>query len=456
MMRAFLVMMAFLAGSLAALEYTVDFSLNHADGVYKAGEPIRFSAQLLEDGKPATGKQLRCILSHDASQVETVDRAADTPVIIETAMDRPGWCRLLVIGLDKDHKTLAYEVNGRQRHAVFNIGVVVDPLAVKPGVPAPEDFTAFWDEQKAKLKRIPMRASLRPIPDTPPHRKANFVRLDCGDGFRPVNGILHVPATAKPKSLPILLHVHGAGVHSPLKKWQWAPPAKGKAKGPNIFFNLDAHGLPDDQPPSFYTNLREGELKNYPFIKSADREHYYMKGMILRLIRTLEFLKTLPEWNGRDIVVSGGSQGGAQALFAAGADPQVSEIYADVPAMCDLGGDLAERLAGWPKLYYRKAGTIMINQDYNPKHAVAGDEQMIRTAGYFDAANFAKNITCKVYMRTGGTDGVCPPTSVFAAYNNIPSQDKVIEFSPLGGHCRGIYHDTETIKLASFRNGEKQ
>jgi cephalosporin-C deacetylase-like acetyl esterase len=447
--------MAFLAGSLAALDYTVDFRLNHPNGIYRAGETIQVTAQLLEDGKPAIGKQLRYVLSHDATSIETVDRSADTPVTVETSMDHPGWCRLLVIGQDQDHKTLVNMVNGRQKHVVLSIGVLVDPLQIKPGTPTPEDFDAFWEAEKAKLKNIPMNVTYKPIPKMPSHLKANYVTVDCGTEFRPVNGVLHFPANAKEKSLPIHLNVHGAGVHSPRSNPDWAGPGRGKAKGPKIFLDLNAHGLPQYESREYFKKIREGELKNYPFIKSTDRDQYYMKGMIVRLIRALEFLKSLPEWNGQDIVVTGGSQGGAQALFAAGADPQVSEIYADVPAMCDLGATIVDRVSGWPKLYYRKADTIMVNQDYNPKHAIPGDDRMIRTAGYFDAVNFAKHITCKVYIRTGGNDGVCPPTSVFAAYNNIPTSNKEIDFSPLGGHCRGIYHDTDEIKLANFCNKTK-
>lgn len=222
-----------------------------------------------------------------------------------------------------------------------------------------------------------------------------------------------------------------------------------------LFLNLNAHGIANDQPASFYQALREGELKAYPFINSTDRDTYYMKGMIVRLIRAIEFMKTLPEWNGKDIVVGGGSQGGAQALFAAGADPQVTEIYADVPAMCDHAGSLVDRQAGWPGLYFRENGRIMVKQDYDRKNAKPGDEGMIRTAGYFDAASFARQIRCKAYIRTGGVDGVCPPTGVFAAYNNIPSTDKEIDFAPLGAHCSGIYDDTEMIKVAKFHGTRK-
>ena len=447
---------ALFALRLPAQDYTMDFKMNHPDGIYRTGETIVVSAQLLEDGKPVTNKLLRYVLSRDVTHIKTVDGPADAPVTIETTLDHPGWCKVLAVGMDQNKKMLTGTVNGKPKNALFDIGAMVDPLDLKQGAPTPEDFAAFWERQKAELKRIPMDVKYKPVPSTPEYRKVNFVTINCGEGIRPVEGIMHIPANAKPKSLPILLHVHGAGVHNPSDP-QWAPPIPGGSaiKWPVIFFNLNAHGIPNDQPKSFYTELREGELKAYPFINSTNCETYYMKGMILRLIRALEFLKTLPEWNGKDIVVGGGSQGGAQALFAAGADSQVTEIYADVPAMCDHGGTLVDRQAGWPGLYFRENGKIMVKQDYDRKNAKPGSEAMVQTAGYFDAANFARQIRCKTYIRTGGVDGVCPPTSVFAAYNAIPSTNKEIDFAPLGAHCSGIYDDTETVKVAKFRGAQK-
>lgn len=437
---------------LFAQSYSFDCKLNKPNGIYKQGEKIAVSVQLLDNGSAVKGKMLHYIIYHDKRTIETSEVCADEPVVITTSMKQPGWCSFFVLAEDSDGKTLKIIENGKEKSVSFEIGVIVDPLLLQQGAGTPEDFLDFWNEQKRELNQIPMNVQYKPIPDTPVYRKSKYVTVDCGAGIRPVNGILHMPANAKPKSLPILLHVHGAGVHNPKSDPHWTVPGRGKAKGANIFFDLNAHGLPQDKPLSFYKNLREGELKNYPFINSTDRNTYYMKGMIIRLIRALEFLKTLPEWNGEDIVVIGGSQGGAQALIAACLDAQVSEVYADVPAMCDFGATLVNRIPGWPKLYYVRDGQVMVNQDYNSKHAELGDEKMIETAGYFDVANFAKQIMCAVHIRTGGIDGVCSPTSVFTAYNNIPSKLKEIEFAPLGGHCRGVYSDTKNIKVAKFKN----
>jgi len=163
---------ALLALRLNAQDYTMDFRMNHPDGIYRTGETIVVSAQLLEDGKPVKDKLLRYVLSHDVNHVKTIDGSADTPVTIETTMDHPGWCRVLAFGMDQNKKMLTGTVNGHHKDACFEIGAMVDPLAIKQGAPTPEDFTAFWTQQKAGLKQVPMDVKYKPVPNTPGHRKS--------------------------------------------------------------------------------------------------------------------------------------------------------------------------------------------------------------------------------------------------------------------------------------------
>ncbi len=66
-------------------------------------------------------------------------------------------------------------------------------------------------------------------------------------------------------------------------------------------------------------------------------------------MRTIDFLTKQPEWDGKRILVIGESQGGGQALAAAGLDKRVSAVVATVPAMCDWLGPLANHEGGWPQ-----------------------------------------------------------------------------------------------------------
>ncbi|MBP5716789.1 MAG: acetylxylan esterase, partial [Bacteroidales bacterium] len=66
-----------------------------------------------------------------------------------------------------------------------------------------------------------------------------------------------------------------------------------------------------------------------------------------RAQRTLDYLCTLPEWDGERVLVMGSSQGGAQTAALAGMDPRVKVAVLTVPAMMDMGGKLAGRASGW-------------------------------------------------------------------------------------------------------------
>ena len=93
-------------------------------------------------------------------------------------------------------------------------GAAIDPLLIQPSMPVPDDFDAFWNEQKKKLAAVPMNPRLTPVANAAVTNVECFdVQLDCV-GTAPVSGYYAKPVGAKPKSLPIILLVQGAGVHS--------------------------------------------------------------------------------------------------------------------------------------------------------------------------------------------------------------------------------------------------
>ena len=51
-----------------------------------------------------------------------------------------------------------------------------------------------------------------------------------------------------------------------------------------------------------------------------------------------DYLASRPDFNGKDLAVTGGSQGGGLAIITAGAEPRVTLLAASVPALCDHAG----------------------------------------------------------------------------------------------------------------------
>ena len=217
---------------------------------------------------------------------------------------------------------------------------------------------------------------------------------------KPARGYFAKPLIAKEKSLPIVLLVHAAGV-----KGSWCRSeivnATNYAKKGALCFDLNAHGMLNGQPDEYYNNLESGELKDY-YIRGLDnRNDFYFRGMFLRLIRTLDYLTQQPEWDGKRIVVIGESQGGGQALAAAGLDSRVSLAVAIVPAMCDWGGTLVSRKGGWPQPFEKKG-----NKD-----------EMKKVLPYFDTAHLLKFSKATILVEIGLVDNTCPSTSIYAAIN---------------------------------------
>jgi cephalosporin-C deacetylase-like acetyl esterase len=296
----------------------------------------------------------------------------------------------------------------------------VDPEEIKPSLPPPEDFDAFWMAKKKELATVPPNYWLTPVPVPPEHDKAEAFDFQADCVGQPASGYYARPIGAKPGSCPAMLYVHGAGVLSSavvtVSKW---------AQKGFITIDLNAHGLPNGRPDEFYAGLAKGELQDYRTRGRESRETYYFLNMYLREWRALDFLAAQPEWDGRTLIMLGVSQGGAQAIAAAAFDSRITRLITASPALCDNTGMVADRVAGWPKL-------VTIDAAGRP------DPAILQASRYFDTVNFARRVQVPTYFSIGFIDTITPPTSSYAAANAIPAP-KVVDPEVRYGH--GIPND---------------
>lgn len=401
--------------SLQAQVYTIKATTDKPEAIYCKGETIQFAVQFLADGQPQAGTTLKYSLrrdGHETTSGEVVSAAE--PTVISTSLDTPGWAYVMFTPVDKEGKRIAIK-----EKSSAGVGAMVDPLELTYAGNCPADFDTFWAQQRAALDAIPLNPRLEPSPVSK-DREGKFVafdvKVDCAGGM-PVSGYLVMPVGARPKSLPVVVSYHGAGVRSANKGY----------RDNAINFDVNAHGIDNGQPAEFYSTLADNELKGYAHRGKNDRDQFYFKGMYLRVMRALDFAKSLPEWNGRDLVVIGGSQGGGQAIVAAGLNPQVTLCVSGVPALSDHAGTLAKprRNAGWPRLYAAENDGAL-----TPENALVA-----KTAEYFDNVNFARRIRCESYLSTGFIDTTCVPTSVYVVFNTLPASiRKEISTTPDAGH----------------------
>lgn len=379
-----------------AQQLTLKVTTDRPEAMYKVGETATFT---IEASQPA---EVTLVFSKDGLQPQPAKKVTINAgkLALTGKLDEPGFLQLRATsGKTTSLAAAAY-----------------DPLQIKPSLPVPDDFDAFWSAQKAALAKVPLKSTLTPVTTAVKGVDAFDAQVECLGG-KPVSGYFGRPQGAKPKSLPAVLLVHGAGVRSSnLGSVSWA-----LNEGGMLSLDINAHGIPNGKPAEFYTALQNGELKDYRAHGNKDRETVYFKGMFLRLIRAIDFLAAQPEWDGKTLIVYGSSQGGFQALAAAGLDERVTFICAGVPAGCDHTGSQANRINGWPKI-------VPNGPDGKP------DAAALQTARYFDCVNFATRAKCKgAAVTIGFIDTTCPPTSVYAAYNALPVPKK-IHIDALAGH----------------------
>jgi cephalosporin-C deacetylase len=383
-----------------ATNYLLAVSTDRPDAIYRKGEKIAFQIKLLLDQQPVDAA-VQWTISKDGvppTSHGTLNLAHGEGTVTGK-LDEPGFLQCRVTFRPPAGKSLG---------AVAGAGI--DPLRIKPSLPVPRDFDAFWSLQKKKLAAVPINAGLVSVKSPREGVECFDIRSDCIGA--PVSGYFARPAAAEAKSLPIILTVHGAGVRS-----SSLGAAADWAKRGFLALDINAHGIPNGKPDQFYTDLANGELKDYRAQGRDSRDTVYFLGMFLRLVRAIDFLTAQPEWDGRALVVHGSSQGGAQSIVAAGLDRRVTFFAAGVPAMCDHSGAAVGRISGWPKL-------VPNGSDGKP------DMKVLNAARYYDAMNFATRTKAAGFVTVGFIDPTCPPTSVYAAYNALKGRKEIFNDPP--------------------------
>ena len=398
-----------LTPALARAAVEIQVAADRPDALYAKGEPVTFRIALVDGKKPVAGKELAYTITKDGfgDIAKGTVTSANKPVEVKSKLDEPGFLRIDV----------TYAADATTKPVAATGGAGVDPHLILPSLPVPDDFDAFWEKQKELLASNPAEPKFTKVESSDPSIDAFDVQIPTPAPGNNVSGYYAKPKGAKPKSLPAILYPHSAGVRDSSLNH-----AVRGAKFGAIALDFNAHGIPNGKPESFYKGLAAGELKDYRGRGAEDRDTVYFRGMFLRLQRATDFLTSQPEWDGRVLIVEGSSQGGGQALVAAGLDSRVTLCLASVPAICDHTGFVVDRTPGWPRLVPKGA-----DGKFN--------EKATRAARYVDAMNFATRIQCPTVVSVGFIDKTCPATSVYAAYNAIPEGvEKTIVNRPAMGH----------------------
>jgi cephalosporin-C deacetylase-like acetyl esterase len=373
------------------------------DWTYKTGQNVEFSVSVTQSGRPVAVENVRYVVKEEKMDPikEGSLKLKDGKATIEKfTMKNPGFLRCEVFAT----------IDGKEYRGIGTAGF--EPEKIKPTVKMPKDFEEFWNTGKAELAKIPMDAKMIHQPEKSTEQvdvyHVNFQNVRNSR----IYGVLTVPkGDAK---YPAILLVPGAGIRP------YFGDANKSVRGA-ITLQIGIHGIPIDMNPEVYNNLGSAALNGYPTFNIWDKDLYYYKRVYLGCIRAVDFLVSLPEYDGKNLGIQGGSQGGALSIITAALDPRIKYLTAMYPAMSDMTGYLEGRAGGWPHVF---AGNNL--QKFNKP-------EVIETIGYYDVVNFARILKTPGFYTWGYNDDTCPPTSYYAAFNEIKASKDVFVV-PETGH----------------------
>lgn len=416
-MKKFLLTALFIAAACISLQaenypYRSDYLWvtrpDHADWLYKTGEKAEVEIEFYKYGIPRDG-QVSWTLSDDMLKPDhsgTITLKNGRAKINIGTRTTPGFRDL----------NLTLLIDGKKTSHHIKVGYSVDKIT--PFTKEPTDFSSFWDKQKEELKQTPLSYTREEATEYCTDKiQCDLIKLKI-DRHHSIYAYLTYPRNAKKGSHPIVICPPGAGIKT-IKQ-----PLRHKYYAENGFLRLEMeiHGLDPRLPEQQFSDISNaygGKDNGYLQNGLDNRDNYYMRHVYLALIRCVDMMTSLPEWDGKNVAFQGGSQGGALSLIAAALDQRVTLCVANHPALSDMAGYSQKgRTGGYPHFH-------TMNGMMTP--------EKIKVMAYYDVVNFARHITCPTYLTWGYNDITCPPTTSYAVWNTLKCPKESL-ITPINEH----------------------
>lgn len=393
----------------AYVEFLV--TTNNHDRLYHLGEEASVTVEAYKGGLPLNDVYVRYSYGEEmmpSAKNDSVKFNNGKAVIPIGSMTLPGFkaCKL------------DFSVDGKTYRDMVKVGF--DPQQIASFSPNPSDFDSFWKKTLKATAKINLNPEITPLPQYSTDKvEVSLVKLTVGPHGRNIYGYLSRPKDGKKH--PVLFCPPGAGSRK-------IEPTTFYSERGYIFFNINIHnGCNSELSDSAYAKARR-VANDYVHNGIESKEKFYYKDVYAGCSRCIDFLCTLPDWDGVNVGVTGGSQGGALTIVTAALNSKVTFCAPFYPALCDLLGFKEGRAGGWPKYF----------KGENEKQGAG------QTLPYYDVVNFARRLKCPTYYSFGYNDDTCSPTSTYAAYNAITAP-KHLTVTPTSGHWRFNETNEESI-----------
>jgi cephalosporin-C deacetylase len=297
------------------------------------------------------------------------------------------------------------------------------------------DFDAFWQNTLAESRSFELNATFEPV-DTGLRNVESFDVTFSGYNGQRIKGWLQLPKHRSGPLPTIVEYIGYGGGRGFATDWLlWA--SAGYAH-----FVMDTRGqgsawskgdTPDWEP--------EGSSPAHPGFMTRgvlDPKTYYYRRVFTDAVRAVEAARSHSAVDASKIVVTGGSQGGGIALAASGLVPNLVATMPDVPFLCQYRR-ATEITAANP--YAEISRFCLVHRDKV--------EQVFNTLSYFDGVNFAARAKCNALFSVGLMDEVCPPSTVFAAYNHFAGEKDIRVWQYNHHEGGGQFQTVEKLKFVN-------
>ena len=371
--------------SIAQLSVTAD----QPDAYYEAGQAMNF---IISGGSGTATYEIRYDRGH-------------TPPITQGTVTVTGGIGYIPFILNEPGMVFC-EVTLNGQNAIC--GAAFSPFEIQPYEADPADFDSFWQGLKNQLAAVPINPVLTPLfPD--PNMQTTDYRINLGfiDGRR-VYGYLSIPPGAGTFPAVITMASHGGLPNLCIPRTQMAIETGA------ISLSIWMHNAEPDQTPT--------SAAYWPEIYDDPNQNYYRYGP-LAIIRAIDYIETMPEFNGQKIGLSGNSEGGGMSILAAGIDNRIDMVAASLFSMSEHTGLKYNKASGFP--YFLNRSTYTWPPTIN--------ESIVNATKYYDALRSAKRFDGPFMSLTNYRDETIMPATNLVAYNQLKGSTVLIH-NIVGGH----------------------
>lgn len=301
-----------------------------------------------------------------------------------------------------------------------------DALAeYKPEVDEPDDLDAFWAQTLDESRSLADRPAVDPVNAGLKLVEVHDVTFS-GFGGDPIKGWLDLPVGIEPRAVVVELNGYNGGRGLPHERIGWS------CAGYAHFF-MDTRGQGAGWGSGGDTWDPEGSgpaVEGYMTRGIQDPRRYYYRRLITDSVLAVDAVRALPQTAGLPVIVHGVSQGGGLTLAVSGLASGLAAVLPDVPFGCNPRRGVAVTDSD---PFHELTNYLAVHRD---------DEEIVwRTLSYHDPVNLAKRADAPALFSAGLMDPVCPPSTVWSAFNWYGDRagvtDKRIDAYRYNGHEGG-------------------